>query len=150
MSLDLTILPSAVEDIVHQYVLQMNMKPVIEELKQVLPKINQTCGVCRGEFLSLHIQKCHNHNEGCHHTICKKCVNDEMRHEYHHYLDNPEDLFNMNPTELADFHTYVADHMECSDCTYMIITEDECDEEETEWQFEQLAQEMSGVYSYSF
>lgn len=141
MTLDLTILPEAIEDIVYQYLHQMKFKPVLDELEQVVDDLQQNCGICNCRFFSFHIHGCS--NSGCHHTICQRCVNNEIRYEYESYINNPEDYHNMSQEQIQELNEHIFNNIECSDCTYMVVSEDEED-----FADEQLWREMYGMPSF--
>ena len=116
-------LPEAVEDIVYQYNHEMKFKYVMDELKEISKDLHHECGICRDNYFSFNSHHCS--NECCHHSICERCVNNEMKFEFESYIDNPEDFYKMDKQEKQDFFKHIKETIECSDCTYMVITEDE-------------------------
>lgn len=116
-SIDLTLLPESLEDIVHKYHHQLKYVAVMDELLFVSKTLQQKCGSCKKEFVSFFRCECIDHKY-CGNTFCDECQKMEIRHEYEHFM--------MDATEedyetfcMTDFAENVIENMECDKCLYL-------------------------------
>lgn len=119
----LNTLPEAVEEIIHKYHQQIKFKSVIDELKEISQKLHHKCGICNKNYFTFNASTCKNYC--CQQSICQDCISNEMRYEYHNYIDNQEELYDMSSEETINFFKYIAENVECAGCSYMVMTEDE-------------------------
>lgn len=114
MSMDLTVFPEVIEDIINKYNHQMNYAPVMNELLYVSKTLHQTCGNCQCQFISFKRHECV-HQELCDHTFCRHCINHEIRCEYEDYTIDMcvEEMKDFN---FEDFCDEVVENMECNYC----------------------------------
>jgi Mg2+ and Co2+ transporter CorA len=126
-TLDLSILPEVVEDMIYKYHHQMMFSSVMDELKYVSKTLQQKCGHCRKTFVSFQMCECINYSH-CSSTFCSECRELEIRQEYEDLLLDVTDE-QLRNIDMPDFFDNVIENMECSHCIRMRIQMEHSDDE---------------------
>lgn len=115
--MNLSVLPEAVEDIVHKYHHQVKYSSVMDELMFVSKTLQQKCGRCRETFVSFDRCECINHDV-CSATFCGECQKLDVRREYEDFMMDATE-HQIRHLDMEDFYDEIVENMECNHCISM-------------------------------